>query len=293
MLPEEIPGVVQVGSGAKWLTPGGVAAGTKAYVDGVETDFGNFGAPDSVSQPSFESVQEFTANLLTNRAEFGGIGEVNSTTKSGTNAYHASLFEYARNSAFDARNPFLTSKPNQNLHNYGVAGGGPAIRNKTFFYFVFDGTRGVRAYPFTSNVPTLAQRLGDFQRSGRAEEPVHRGRVRRQPDPGQSAESAGARRAGAVFPATELWPGRFHLGQLSGLLQRSRGASRLRRPRGSQLLRAVTPRFCAIRRRRTTTLSPGPGRRCRPQSVGTSTNIRRVNFFTLGDVFSPRRQPVE
>src|SRR5271165_6362227 len=189
MLPETIPGVVQVSNGAKWLTPGGLAAGTKAYVDGVETDFGNFGAPDSVSQPSFESIQEFTANILTNRAEFGGIGQVNSTTKSGTNSLHAAVFEYIRNSAFDARNPFLPAKSYTNLHNYGISGGGPIIRNKSFFYFVFDGTRGVRGYPFTSNVPTLLQRQGNFTGAAAVKNPF-----------------AGANFAGNTIPASLLNP---------------------------------------------------------------------------------------
>src|SRR5207244_10449791 len=113
ILPLTVPGVVQVGNGAKWLTPGAGATSVKVKVDGIETTFGNFGSPDNVSQPSVEAVQEFTANVLTNRAEFGGMGTVTTVTKSGTNSVHADLFWYARNSAFDARNTFSPTRPSQ------------------------------------------------------------------------------------------------------------------------------------------------------------------------------------
>src|ERR1039457_5154134 len=162
ILPLTVPGVVQVGNGAKWLTPGAGATSVKVKVDGIETTFGNSGSPDNVSQPSVEAIQEFTANLLTTRAEFGGMGTITSATKSGTNAYHGGLFWYLRNSGTDARNAFATTKPFQNLHNYGGTAGGPLRRDKTFFFFDFDGLKGVAAYLFTPNVPTVAMRQGDF-----------------------------------------------------------------------------------------------------------------------------------
>src|ERR1019366_4919382 len=108
ILPETIPGVVQVSNGAKWLTPGAGAASVKTKVDGIETTFGNFGSPDNVSQPSVEAIQEFTANVLTSRAEFGGMGTVTTATKSGGNQFHGGVFWYVRNSATDARSTFST-----------------------------------------------------------------------------------------------------------------------------------------------------------------------------------------
>src|SRR5262249_51577928 len=102
IMPLTVPGVVQVGNGAKWLTPGAGAASMKVKVDGIETTFGNFGSPDNVSQPSVEAIQEFAANVLTTRAEFGGMGTITSLTKSGSNGYHGVAYWYVRNSAFDA-----------------------------------------------------------------------------------------------------------------------------------------------------------------------------------------------
>ena len=131
-------------------------------MDGIETTFGNFGSPDNVSQPSVEAVQEFTASVLTSRAEFGGMGTITTATKSGANQFHGGLFWYLRNSATDARNTFATVKPFQNMHNYGGTIGGPIRKDKTFFFFDFDGLKGVSATLFTPNVPTTAMRLGDF-----------------------------------------------------------------------------------------------------------------------------------
>src|SRR5204863_3278148 len=101
------------------------ANGVKLQVDGIETNFGNFGSPDPVSQPSMESVQEFTANLFTTRAEFGGQGTITTVTRAGTNRYHGDLFWYLRNSALDARNPFFLRRPFQNLHDFGANLAGP------------------------------------------------------------------------------------------------------------------------------------------------------------------------
>src|SRR3954467_15616017 len=162
MMPLTIPGVVQVGNGAKWLTPGSGAASMKVKVDGIETTFANFGSPDNVSQPSVEAIQEFAANILTTRAEFGGMGTITSVTRSGNNRFHGNVFWYVRNSALDARNAYTIAKPYQNLHTYGGTIGGPIQKDKTFFFGDFDGLRGTAAYGFAPNVPTLAMRGGDF-----------------------------------------------------------------------------------------------------------------------------------
>lgn len=286
MLPETIPGVVQVGSGAKWITPGGLAAGTKLYVDGVETDFGNFGSPDSVSQPSFETVQEFTANIITNRAEFGGIGEINTTTKSGTNSFHGDLFWYVRNSAFDARNPFLPTKPFQNLHNYGVAGGGPIVRNKTFFYFVFDGTRGVRPYVFTSSVPSLAQRQGDFPGAAAIKNPFTGANFSGNRIPPQLISSQALAAQQQFFPLPNFGPA----DSTSGNYRAAFNGPEVHRDIEIRIDHNFTERhsiFARYQEKKDDYQIPGARATLPASSVGTSTNIRRVNFWTLGDVYAP------
>ena len=150
IMPLTIPGVVQVGAGAAWLIPGSTANAVKLKVDGIETNFGNFGSPDPVSQPSMESVQEFTANIFTTRAEFGGQGTITTVTRAGTNQFHGDVFWYLRNSAMDARNPFLPVRPFQNLHDFGGVLNGPIRKNRTFGFITYEGIRGVRAYPTPS-----------------------------------------------------------------------------------------------------------------------------------------------
>src|ERR1700722_20889611 len=162
ILPETIPGVVQVANGAKWLTPGAGANSVKVKVDGIETTFGNFGSPDNVSQPSVEAIQEFSANVLTAPAEFGGMSTITTATKAGTNQLHGGAYWYVHNSFTDARNAFSTAKPFDNLHNYGGTLGGPIKKDRTFFFADFDGEKGVEAYLFSANVPTVAMRQGDF-----------------------------------------------------------------------------------------------------------------------------------
>jgi hypothetical protein len=287
MLPELVPGVVQVGSGAKWITPGGLASGTKLKVDGIETDFGNFGAPDPVSQPSFETVDEFTANLMTNKAEFGGIGTITTTTKSGTNQLHYDLFWYAHNSEFDARNPFLTSKSFTNLHNYGIYASGPIRKDKTFFTFVYDGTRGVRGYPFVSNVPTVAQRAGDFTGSAALKNPY----TAFNPFSGNTIipsylSPQALKLQQQFYPLPNYGPAN----STSGNYRASFNGPEFHHIVEGRLDQNFSERHSAFLRyqwKKDDYQIPGARSALPPQSTGTSTNVRRVNFFTLGDVFTP------
>ena len=289
IMPLTIPGVVQVGNGAKWLTPGAGATGMKVKVDGIETTFGNFGSPDNVSQPSIEAVQEFTANVLTNRAEFGGLGTVTTVTKSGTNEYHADLFWYARNSAFDARNPFSPTKPFLNMQNYGASGGGPIRKDKTFVFLDFDGARGVAFYSFAPNVPTLRQRAGDFSDAAPLRNPFtgvnpfdNNNRILPQ---FLSPQALKAQQQ--FFPLPNFGPPTL----TAGNYRASFNGPEVHRTFEARLDHNFTARHVAFLRyenRKDDYEIPGARSPLPPSSVGTSTNIRRVNFWTLGDVYTIR-----
>lgn len=287
IMPLTVPGVVQVGNGAKWLTPGAGASSMKVKVDGIETTFGNFGSPDNVSQPSVEAVQEFTAEVLTTRAEFGGMGTVTSATKSGTNDFHGSAFWYMRNSATDARNPFSPVKPFQNLHNYGGTVGGPIRKDKTFFFADFDGMRGVAAYSFSPNVPTLAMRQGDFSALAPIKNPF-----------------TGANFAGNIIPASLLSAQALKVQQLffpdpnfgpptltAANYRASFNGPEVHRTEEIKLDQNFSARHSAFLRyenRKDDYQIPGARSPLPPTTVGTSDNIRRVNFWTAGDVFAIR-----
>ena len=285
MMPMTVPGAVQVGAGAAWVTPGAGANGVKSRVDGIETDFGNFGSPDTVSQPSMESVQEFTANILTSRAEFGGMSTITTVTKTGTNKLHGTVFWYPQNSAFNARNTFVAAKPFQNLENYGAGVNGPIRKDKTFFFFDFDGTRGVRAYLFSPNVPTLAMRQGDFTGGAAVKDPL-----------------TGLPFANNMIPADRLSPQALAAQRLLFPLPNF-GAPTLTAGNyraafdGPEVHRIIETRvdhnftdrhsmFARYQNKRDDYSIPGARSTLPPSSVGTSQNTRRMNFYSLGDSIS-------
>ena len=288
IMPLTIPGVVQVGSGAAWLVPGSNQNGMRLQVDGIETNFGNFGSPDPVSQPSFESIEEFSANILSTRAEFGGQGTITSVTRAGTNAFHGSLFWYARNSAFDARNAFSTQKPFQNIHDYGLSGGGPLRKDKTFFYGTFEGIRGVRAYLFSPNVPTVAMRQGDFTGAAALKNPFtginpfQGNKILPQYITPQALKAQELLFPLPNFGSPTLAAGNYRAG-FNGPEQHRIFEIRLDHH--------FTDRHSAFARYENKNSNyeiPGARSALPPSSVGTSTNIRNVHFFTLGDVYSIR-----
>jgi len=96
-------------------------------------------------QPSINTVSEFKVDNQTYSAEYGrNSGAIaNIATRSGTNTFHGEAFEFLRNDALDARNYFSTvgPKPPFKRNNFGAALGGPIIKNKTFFFASYEGTR--------------------------------------------------------------------------------------------------------------------------------------------------------
>ncbi|MBS1859132.1 MAG: carboxypeptidase regulatory-like domain-containing protein [Acidobacteria bacterium] len=121
--------------------------------------------------PPVESIGEFKLESSNFSAEYGKTGggfEV-FTTKSGTNQFHGSLFEYLRNDVLDARGFISPKTPVNRQNEFGVAIGGPVMvpkyngRNRTFFYFVYDGFRyRAGATNQVLTLPNAAQRAGDF-----------------------------------------------------------------------------------------------------------------------------------
>lgn len=122
-------------------------------------------------QPIVDDIQEFKVQSQNDLAEFGGVtgGIVNVVTKSGTNDLHGSAWEFVRNSDFDARNFFQASVNPLRQNQFGVAIGGPVIlphlyrgRNKTFFFFAYEGFRQRQQAEGLVTTATPAQLSGDF-----------------------------------------------------------------------------------------------------------------------------------
>jgi hypothetical protein len=119
--------------------------------------------------PSFNSIAEIRISEVNNSAEFSGVNDVTTISKSGTNGLHGGLFENLQNSAFNARNTFSRTVPKLILNDFGGYLGGPVVlpklyngRNKTFFFATYEGLRLPKETVLTESVPSLALRQGDL-----------------------------------------------------------------------------------------------------------------------------------
>ncbi len=170
------PGVTEVDSSCQgctannFISNGGRNATSDMLLDGVTvTNFEqNSGIQVPTYTPSVDAVEEFTVQQTNFGAEYGFSGGtiVNMVTRSGTNQYHGSLYEFFRNQKLDANNFFNNASgvpiaPLRN-NNFGGTVGGPIRRDKTFFFFDYDGTRSRTASTNQSGVPSAAERTGNF-----------------------------------------------------------------------------------------------------------------------------------
>ena len=120
-----------------------------------------------VVRPPVEGVQEFKAITNNAGAEYGRAGGavLVTSTKSGSNNFHGSAFEYLRNSALDAKNYFDRPDlpiPQYQLNQFGASLGGPIIRNNTFFFLDYEGYREKQGQTKVITVPTAAAKAGNF-----------------------------------------------------------------------------------------------------------------------------------
>jgi hypothetical protein len=96
---------------------------------------------------SVDAMQEFRIQTSSFAPEFGRTpgGQISIATRSGTNAFHGTLFEYFRNDVLDAKDWFINAaglpKPRERLNDFGGVVGGPIIKDKTFFFFSYEGQR--------------------------------------------------------------------------------------------------------------------------------------------------------
>jgi hypothetical protein len=134
-------------------------------VDGIDNN--NYEAGSVAQLPSIDSIQEFQVQTNNYAAEYGRSSGsiVNLVTKSGTNQFHGSAYEFFRNNALDARNFFADpafSAPELRLNQFGGTIGGPIQKDKTFFFGNYEGFRQVAGITSLTNVPTDPQRTGLF-----------------------------------------------------------------------------------------------------------------------------------
>ena len=114
--------------------------------------------------PSIDAIQEFKVLTYNYSAEYGTRGgpTVLVTTKSGTNDFHGTLFEFLRNTALDARDFFDVNRFQFNENEFGGSLGGPIKKDKTFFFADYQGRYLRQGITTVGTVPTMAMRSGDF-----------------------------------------------------------------------------------------------------------------------------------
>lgn len=149
---------------------GGRNAMSDILIDGVTAT-----APEQNTQflnplytPSVDAVQEFKVEQNNFSADkgFSGNTVLNVVMRSGTNQFHGSLYEFWRNNALNANNWFNNRAglplPGTHNHDFGGTFGGPIRKNKTFFFFDYEGTRSISAASAAAGVPSALERAGDF-----------------------------------------------------------------------------------------------------------------------------------
>jgi hypothetical protein len=114
--------------------------------------------------PSIDAIQEFKVLTYNYSAEYGTRAgpTVLVTTKSGSNDFHGSLFEFFRNTDLDARSFFASYTEKFNLNQFGGSIGGPIRKDKTFFFADYQAKMQRHGIPYVGLVPTAAMRNGDF-----------------------------------------------------------------------------------------------------------------------------------
>ncbi|MGH9673274.1 MAG: carboxypeptidase regulatory-like domain-containing protein [Bryobacteraceae bacterium] len=163
------------------LTPGGYFVSTgqsRAYInggrgwetsgvlDGVGNNRGALGTQNIEMLPPVDSVQEFKVQASNYAADLGRSqgAAVVASTKSGTNAFHGTLYEFLRNDALDAKGWGVDTKPPLRRNNFGGNIGGPIRKNKAFFFYNYDGLRSRTGSSITRDAGLPEWRRGDFSR---------------------------------------------------------------------------------------------------------------------------------
>src|SRR3984957_10869916 len=132
------------------------------YIDGQPVNIGYINLP--VLIPDQDAISEFKVqynNLGPEWGKFSG-GIVNLSTKGGSNDYHGEAYEYLRNKVLNSRPYFADNNPPYVQNQFGGTFGGSVIKDKTFFFFAYDGYRQRASSVFTTTVPTVAERGGMF-----------------------------------------------------------------------------------------------------------------------------------
>ncbi len=167
-----LPGV-QADDGGNFSIQGGIPSQTQYSLDGISTTDVTGNQPLTNAFPSTESLAEIKVQGVGNAAEYGQVGDITTISKSGTNQFHGDLFWYTQNRALNALAFGQQTKTQLVANDFGASAGGPVVlphlyngHDKTFFYGTYEGFRYPRQATIQNQVPTQAERNGDFNAEG-------------------------------------------------------------------------------------------------------------------------------
>ncbi|MBV9771087.1 MAG: carboxypeptidase regulatory-like domain-containing protein, partial [Bryobacterales bacterium] len=168
------PGV-QTDQNGNLSVAGANPAQLSVTIDGVSVIGGTSDLAGPVAElfPSYNAIEEIRVSEVINPAEYGGIADITTITKSGTNSYHGGVFENLQNSELNASNTFTHTTPTLKMNNFGIYMGGPIVipklydgHNKTFFFGSFEALRRPDTTIEIESVPSAAMRSGDLTALG-------------------------------------------------------------------------------------------------------------------------------
>ncbi len=156
-----------------FVSNGSREATSNVLIDGVSAGGVNSGGLTTrvAYTPSVDAVQEFTVQQTNFSAQYGNSGStiVNLITRSGTNRFHGSAYDFLRNNDLDAADYFenqypapQNKLPHLERNVFGGTVGGPILKNRTFFFFDYEGTRQSSLATASAGVPSAAEKMGNF-----------------------------------------------------------------------------------------------------------------------------------
>jgi hypothetical protein len=160
---------VQTDDSGELAVAGTTAALLSVTIDGISSVGVEYSGPVNEMFPSFNSIEEIRVSESNNSAEFGGVADITTVSKAGTNHFHGGLFENHENTVLNSNNTFALSKPKIIMNDFGGTLGGPLEiprlfngRDNTFFFISFEGLRLPRETPIVLSVPSIDMRNGNL-----------------------------------------------------------------------------------------------------------------------------------
>ena len=160
---------VQTDDSGELAVAGTTAALLSVTVDGISSVGVEYSGPVNEMFPSFNSIEEIRVSESNNSAEFGGVADITTVSKAGTNKYHGGVFENHENTIFNSNDIFALSKPKIIMNDFGGTLGGPVQvphlfngHDNTFFFISFEGLRLPRQTPIVLSVPSMDMRNGNI-----------------------------------------------------------------------------------------------------------------------------------